>query len=460
MNEYMREPLGDEEQGLPQDRRRRHVVLVAIAVAIIAVLVWVVAANRGGKSAPGDAATDKAGMQGMEGMKMSSDGSVQLAASQIGEFGITFGTIEMRRLETEVRTVGIVSFDETRVTQVAPRFGGFVERLYVDFTGQPVQVGQPLLDVYSPDLVAAQEELLIARQLERTMDQSAVPGVPAASSNLLAAARRRLRLWNISDVQIEEILRSGQVQRALTLHAPASGVVIEKNVVRGQAIESGESLYTIANLSEVWVEAELREADAGSIRRGSIATIELAAFPGRPFMGRVEYVYPTLAETSRTLKARIALANAEGRLKPGMYATVRITTPGRTALTAPQSAIVRTGERTLVFVDMGGGRLMPHDIEIGRTGREYVEVLTGVEPGQRVVTSAQFLLDSESNLAEVMRAMTGMGGAASMEGMDMPGMDMSGGKGSGMPTDRGADVKSVKKGEQPTAPPSRSSPPR
>ena len=456
--------------GQPQETRetsgvgRRRLTVAVIATLAILAIVWAVAANRSGNDGE-SAKSDMAGMEGMpgmEGMNMSSDGSVQLAASQINEFGITFGTIEMRPLETEVRTVGIVGFDETRITQVVPRFSGFVERLHVDFTGQPVRVGQPLLNVYSPELVAAQEELLIARQLDHKMDQTAVPGVPAGSSNMLAAARRRLRLWNISDAQIDEVLRTGEVQRTLTLHAPASGIVVEKNVVRGQAIESGQSLYTIANLSEVWVEAELREADAGTVREGSGATVELAAFPGRPFTGRVEYVYPTLAETSRTLKARIALANSEGRLKPGMYATVRITTPGRTALTAPASAIVRTGERTMVFVDMGGGRLMPHDVETGRSGSEYVEVLAGVEPGQRVVTSAQFLLDSESNLGEVMRSMTSMGGAGSMEGMDMPGMDMpADAKKSAMPTDRGADIKGTMKGMQPAAPPApRPVPPR
>lgn len=467
MSEQTQEsPLAGKAPRQGSGTSRRKLIIGAIAALVIAAIIWAVAVNPRGDGTAGDTATrDMAameGMAGMEGMNTSSDGTVQLAASQISEFGITFGTVEMRALETEVRTVGIVGFDETRIAQVVPRFSGFVERLHVDFTGQPVRIGQPLLDVYSPELVAAQEELLIARQLERTMDQTAVPGVPAGSSNMLAAGRRRLRLWNISDAQIDEVLRTGVVQRALTLHAPASGVVVEKNVVRGQAVESGETLYTIANLSEVWVEAELREADAGTVREGSGATVELAAFPGRPFTGRVEYVYPTLAETSRTLKARIALANSEGRIKPGMYATVRITTPGRTALTIPASALVRTGERTMVFVDMGGGRLMPHDIETGRSGSEYVEVLAGVEPGQRVVTSAQFLLDSESNLGEVMRAMTGMGGAGSMEGMDMPGMDMpAGAKSSAMPMDRGADVKDAVKGMQPAAPPaSRSVPPR
>lgn len=412
----------------------RRLIAAGLVVVLVAVTVWIVAASGSDDDATETATTGEAGgMEGMAGMNMGGDGTVQLTAGQLSQCGITFGTVDMRMMENEVRTVGVVTFDETRIAQVAPKFGGFVERLHVDFTGQPVRRGQPLLEVYSPELVAAQEELLVARRLERTMDESTVPGVPAGSSNLLAAARRRLRLWDISDAQIDEILRTGEVRRTLTLHAPASGVVVEKNVVDGQAIQAGQTLYTIADLSEVWIDAELREADAGSVREGSGATIELAAFPGRPFKGRVEYVYPTLQEASRTLRARVAVANSEGRLKPGMYATVRITTPTRRALTVPTSAVIRTGERSMVFVDMGGGSLMPHEVETGRTGDEYVEILSGVEPGQRVVTSAQFLLDSESNLAEVMKAMMGQMGAGGsprsgqmgdMKGMDMPGMQM------------------------------------
>lgn len=368
-----------------------------------------------------------AGMEGMEGMdmggmQMSMDGSVHLTASQIRQFGITFDFAEQRTLSNEVRTVGIVNFDETRLAQVAPKFGGFVERLYVDFTGKPVRAGQPLVEIYSPELVAAQEELLLAAGLDQSLGESAVPGVSGGRSSLATAARRRLKLWDISDAQIDQILRTGKIRRTLTLHAPVSGVVIEKPVVRGQAVQAGQTLYTIADLSEVWVEAELREADAGSVTEGSAATVELAAFAGRPLVGRVEYIYPTLQNESRTLKARIAIPNPGGRIKPGMYATVRLSSPSRTALTVPSPAVVHTGERAVVFVDVGGGKIMPHEVEVGRATGRLTEILAGVEPGQRVVTSAQYILDSESNMAEVMKSMIGMMG----EGMDMEGMDMSG----------------------------------
>jgi RND family efflux transporter MFP subunit len=257
------------------------------------------------------------------------------------------------------------------------------------------------------------------------MGESPVPGVSASSSDLVRSARQRLKLWDIPDTQIEEILQSDSSTRTLTLYAPVSGIVVEKNVLAGQAVQRGERLYTIADLSVVWVEAELREADAGTVQEGSLASVELGAFPGRPISGRVEYVYPTLQAEARTLKARIAIPNAQGRLKPGMFATVRIAASARSALTVATAALVRTGERQIVFVDMGGGEIMPQEVEIGRVAGDYAEVLAGLEPGQRVVTSAQFLLDSESNLAEVMRSMVGQMNMSDMGQMDMnmPGME-------------------------------------
>jgi membrane fusion protein, copper/silver efflux system len=423
--------------------RVRRALFAGTVLVLIVAAAWVVSLTRDDSASTRGSTSDE--MAGMGGMSMTADGSVQLTARQIADFGITFGTADVRTLESEVRTVGIVTFDETRLTQVAPKFGGFVERLYVDFTGKAVQRGQPLLEIYSPELVAAQQELLLARRLERTMDESVVPGVPAGSSDLVAAARRRFQLWDISEAQIDQILSTGTVRRTLTLYAPASGVVVEKKVVQGKATMPGEHLYTIANLSEVWIDVELRESDVGMVRAGTGADVEFGAFPGRPFKGRVEYVYPTLQEQSRTVRARVAVPNSAGLLKPGMYATVRLQAPMRSALTVPSSAVLRTGERNIVFVDMGVGaqgiRLMPHDVELWRTAREYTEVLVGLEPGQRVVTSAQFLLDSESNLGEVMKAMMGQMGAGDMGNMkDMPGMEMKGMEG----MDKGADMKGMK----------------
>lgn len=410
-------------------------LLVGATAAAIALLAWAaVARTRDSAPSPAGGDAGKQGMAGMDhmaGMQMPSDGSAQLTADQIRRFGVTFGRVEERTLEDAVRTVGVVAVDETRLAQVAPRFGGFVERLYVETTGAPVRRGQALMSVYSPELYAAQQELLAARNLQRATGDGALPGMPASTLDLVAVARRRLTLGGMSETQVDEVVRTGEPLRTVTVHAPASGIVLEKNVVEGQSIQPGQALYTIADLSRVWVEAELRASDAAAVRVGSVADMVVEGLAGRGFRGTVEYVYPTVESTARTIRARVAVANGLGLLKPGMFATVRITTPVRRALTVPATSVVRTGERVVVFVDMGGGNLMPHEVELGREAGDYIEVLSGVDPGQRVVTSAQYLIDAESNLADVMRAMMGQ-----MGGGDMGGMDMG-----SMPADKGADVK-------------------
>ena len=381
-------------------RRTRWLAFSAIGVAAIAIAVWVwprPSPEPRGQARP--AAGQMEGMPGMENMPMGTGAAVEITPEHQRAFGITFGTAEQRPLADEIRATGSVVIDETRIVTVAPRFGGFVERLYVDFTGRPVTRGQPLLEIYSPELVSAQEELLLALRLEREM------GTPHGSSELARAARQRLRAWDISDAQIDEVIRTGEARRTIPLHAPASGVVIDKPVTRGQSVQAGEKLYSIADLSRVWVEAELREADAAAIRVGALADVELTGVPGRSLRGRVEYVYPTIQSEARTLKARISVPNPDGSVRPGMFATVRLRMAARSALTVPASAVINTGQRTLVFVDLGGGRFKPQEIIAGRTAGEFTEVISGVEPGQRVVTSAQFLLDSESNLAEVMKSM-------------------------------------------------------
>lgn len=409
--------------------------VAVLVIATVIALAWV-GVSRSRK--PDRAASDGGTMGGMQ----SNSGSVVLSASQLRQFGVTFDTVRLRTLESEVRAAGTITFDETRIAQITPKFAGYVERLFVNATGQTVSRGQPVAAVYSADLVAAQSELLLAARLDRSIGQNSVPGAQSAPT-LLAAARQRLRLWDISDAQIDNILRTGRAQRTLTLFSPVSGIVVEKNVVQGQSVMPGAQLMTIADLSTIWVVVELREADAGSVRPGTSATVELNAFPGQRIAGRVSYVYPTLQADARTIKARIPLANPSGRVKPGMYATVRLTSPMITALALPASAIVQTGDRSYVFVDEGGGRLMPHDVRLGRKGGDYIEVLSGVSAGQRVVTSAQFLLDSESNLGEVMRSMIQQGGSSGGPGGKMNGMTMPPNE-TGSTTDKGADMKGMK----------------
>lgn len=432
------------------------------AVALVAVVWAGVARYLGARVAtPAPAATKTAmgGMQGMQGMSSgdtaTSGAAVTFTAEQIRQFGVTFGSVEERRLDNQVRTVGTVTIDERNLTQITPKFAGYVERLFVNTTGQTVRRGEPLATIYSPELLAAEQDLLVAGRLAHASGGDTVPGVPGTGFDLLAAAKRRLSLWDISDAQIDSILKTGTVQRALTLYAPASGVVIAKYIVQGEAIQPGMALYQIADLSTVWIDVALRESDA-IVRPGSAATIELTSLPGRPFSGRVGYVYPTLDSTARTIHARVQVPNAGGLLKPGMYATVSLATPSRRALTVPTTAIVNTGERELVFIDLGGGRFVPHDVETGRTAGDYTEVLSGLEPGQRVVTSAQFLLDSESNLAEVMKSMMAQMNMSDVgRAQSMPGMDMSG-QGASHMNAKGAPMKGMKG----MTPPSSTSVPR
>lgn len=397
---------------------RRSLLAIGTVLVVFIILVIVqrqrdvpsdsVTASRKGTVAP-PGKTESAPMADMPGMTASDAGSATLSAADISKFGVTFATVELRPLSTVIRTVGNVVADETRTAKVTPKFSGYIEKLYVNFTGQPVRRGQPLATVFSQELLAAEQELLVAARLSRTIGSSAVPGVAGNTVDLVGAARQRLRLWDVSDAQIDAVLRTGRPIRSVTIFSPASGVVIDKKVVQGQAIQAGDELYTIADLSTVWIEAAIREADAGRVAPGTSASIELTAFPGRPLAGRVSYVYPMLTSQTRALVARIVIPNPGGLVKPGMYATVTLNTATESALAVPSSAVVQTGEKAIVFVDMGGGRLMPHTVQLGRSGGDYIEVLSGVTRGQRVVTSAQFLIDSESNLGDLMRSMTGTG---------------------------------------------------
>lgn len=409
---------------------------IALGAAVIALgVAGTIVFSATGESEGDVPAGQTRDMGGMDMGGMAMDGSIQLDANERSTFGVTFGTAEVRPLSRVIRTVGMVEFDERRMSYVSPKFAGWVEKLYVDFTGQPVRKGQPLLEVYSPELVAAQEELLLAARMATSVGQSEVRNVASGAGDLLDSARRRLTYWDISDAQIRRLIETGEVRKTLTLYAPVSGIVMEKDVFEGQAFRSGQNLYMIADLSGVWVNAEVFESAAALVREGMPAEVTIAALPGQSLAGRIEYVYPTVEDRTRSMRARISISNPRGELKPGMYATVTFRPELGEVLTVPNSAVLYSGERAVAFVDMGGGSIMPHELSIGVRGEGYVQVLQGIEPGQRVVTSAQFLLDSESNLAEVMKAMMVEMG---MSDMDME-MDMEGG--SPMNMDDGSPMK-------------------
>ncbi len=374
-----------------------------------------------------DSARATASDAAMPGMQMSADGSAMLSAAAIRQFGITFDSAVVRELRGSFRSVGTVSVDESGIVAVTTKVAGFIERLDAKVTGQRVTRGQVLAAIYSPEVLVAEEELLVAQRLRLQAENATTPD----DGSLLSAARRRLRLLDVSDALIDEILRANRVQRTTPIIAPVSGVLTERAVSQGQAVQVGMPLFTISDLSKLWIDVRIPAATGASVRDGMSASYTVSGAPGRTYTGRVSYIYPTVGDQSRTLSARVLVRNDDGVLKPGMFATVAIASPGRRVLTVPRAAVIETGDRSVVFVDMGGGQLMPHDVEVGAATTDLVEILAGLTSGQRIVTSAQFLLESESNMAEVMRSMIGMGTAkgssdTDMKGMDMKGMDMRG----------------------------------
>jgi len=353
---------------------------------------------------------------------------VRLDAESARRIGVTYATATVKPIVRALRTVGNVTFDETRLANVNPKIEGWVERLYVDFTGAPVRRGQPLLAVYSPMLVAAQEELILARRLA---DEAAARGserVTANARDLLDSARRRLRYWDIPDEEIRRIEESGAPQKTLVLNSPASGIVVEKTVVEGARIMPGMDLYRIADLSRVWVEGEVFEKDLSLVRLGQDARVTFEAYPGEVFTGEVTYVYPTVTMEARTGRMRVELANPGLRLKPGMYAKVELGgDESRSALMIPRSAVHFTGERALVFVRGADGVLAHRPITTGLVAGDDIEVLAGLGEGEVVVSSANFLIDAEANMGSSMVAMerdTGAAGAGLAGESDPAGHEM------------------------------------
>lgn len=324
---------------------------------------------------------------------------VHLDPERERRIGVTYATAELKLLERTVRTVASVTYDETRVSYVSPRIHGWVERIHVDFLGSPVQRGQPLVELYSPELVSAQEELLLARAL---VDETADAPEGRAHRNarrLLESARQRLDLWEIPRDQVRAVEETGETRRTLLLRAPVSGIVLDKSVFVGSHVSSGSTLYVIADLSRIWVEGEVFEKDLSLVRLGQSAHVQLESYAGETFHGIVDYIHPTVSVASRTGRIRVELSNPGGRLKPGMYAELRLDIPAeREVVVVPRTAVITTGERDLVFVRTADGMLTPREITLGLPAGREIEVVAGLEAGEVVVSSAAFLVDAESNL--------------------------------------------------------------
>jgi Cu(I)/Ag(I) efflux system membrane fusion protein len=333
---------------------------------------------------------------------------VHLSDQDARTLGVTYTTVGRETLERTIRTVGRVEAAEPRIADVTPKIDGFIEDLFVSYTGETVRQGQPLLSLYSPKLVAAQEELLTAVRMAARIDSGSGEAWLNAQA-MLEAARRRLEYWDITEEQITQIERTGEVTKTMTFVAPVSGIVLEKDVFEGQHVMSGMRMYRIADLSEVWIEGDVFEQDLQFVRLGAQAHIEVAAYPGEHRMVRVSFVYPTVDPRSRTNRVRVTVSNRDLRLKPGMYTTIYFDVViGRDILVVPREAIVITGERNIVFVRDADGMLQPREIVMGPAAAGRVQILDGLAEGETIVASANFLVDAESRLA---------GGGGSMAGM-------------------------------------------
>ena len=304
--------------------------------------------------------------------------------------GVKTATAERRPLSVTIRPVGKVVYDETRLTDISVKYRGWIRTLHVAESGQQVKKGETLFTIYSPELYTAQEEFLTAHRSRQASGERA--------GYLVDSARQRLRLWDLPDWQIDQLAERGKPWEAVPIVSPASGYVIEKNVVEGATVETGQRLYRIAQLDEVWVEAEVYESELPHVSVGQKAVVTLPYLPGKEFEGRVSFVYPYLDGPTRTAKVRVELPNAERTLKPDMYANVSLSADLGERLVVPESAVLYAGPRRLVFVDLGEGRLKPTRVEVGAKANGLVEVLSGLEAGDTVVTSANFLIAAESRL--------------------------------------------------------------
>jgi len=352
---------------------------------------------------------------------------VHLTGAQERALGVVYLTVESQALVRTIRTVGRVEAAEDLVADVTLKIDGFVEELYVSTTGEAVWKGQPLLTLYSPELVAAQEELLTAKRLASRVDQAAEEAWRSAQA-MLEAARRRLSYWDITDAQIEQIERTGEVTKTMTLTSPVRGIVLEKVVLEGQRVTPGLLLYRIADLSEVWVEGDVFEQDLQYVHLGSPSHIEVAAYRGEHIMSQVSFVYPTVDVASRTNRVRVTLPNPDLRLKPGMFATMYFDSQLPESVAVPLEAVLMTGTRNLVFVLDAEGMLQPREVVLGGQAGENIQILSGLEAGETIVGSANFLVDSESRLASTGGGMPGMqNGTGSEQADDNSDMsDMSG----------------------------------
>jgi len=331
---------------------------------------------------------------------------VQLSADQMQSIGVKTGTAEYKQLSDDIRATGTVDIDERLLSYVQVRFPGYIRKVFADATYQYVRKGEPLFTIYSPDLVATQQEYLLARQNQMAMSASSVDGVASGAASLSSAAEQRLQQWDIPEGEIAKLKETGKSIQYLTINSPVSGYITERNALPNMYAEPATRLYTVADLSRVWVNAQVFQNDIGRLKPGDIAAITVDAYPDRTFSGRIEDILPQVDMTTRTVKVRLAIGNPGIKLKPGMFVNVDLKSALGRQLVVPASAVFQTGTRQIVFIDHGNGSLEPKDVVLGPRVGDDIAVLKGLEAHQQIVTSANFLLDSESQLQAASGAYT------------------------------------------------------
>jgi membrane fusion protein, copper/silver efflux system len=323
-------------------------------------------------------------------------GSVEVTPEKRQLIGVQYGTVNYESSSDTVRAAARITLDETRVAKVQSKIEGWIDEVFADFTGKQVKKGEPLLTIYSPEALATQQEYLLAVKARSIMRES--PMARMDTTDLVETARRRLELWDIGERQLEELARTGKPLKNLTLYAPLTGYVMERNAYPKQRVTQDAVLYTLADLSRVWAVADVFEYEAASVRVGQAATLTLAYLPGRTFRGRVSYILPQVDPATRTLKVRVEFDNPGLALKPDMYGEVELRTGGARRLVVPQTAVLNSGDRQTVYMDLGNGYFEPRAVKIGRQIADRVEILSGLQAGEKIVISGNFLIDSESQL--------------------------------------------------------------
>lgn len=335
------------------------------------------------------------------------DGLVAIDPVTVQNIGVRTEVVQKRSLSRVIRTVGRVTYDERKIFHIHTKFSGWIEKLHVNFTGQSVRHNQPLISIYSPELVATQKEYLQAYDYHQSMETSGFDDVRARSASLLVATRRRLELWDITEAQIKRLEETREIKRSMVIYAPSNGIVVTMEAAReGMYVDPGMNLYTIADISQVWVEADIYEYELPWIQVGQTATMILSYYPGKEYEGAITFIYPFLEAKTRTLKIRLEFENSDLELKPDMYANVLISSDiTKDGVAVPIQAVIYSGKRNIIIIDRGEGLFEPREVTIGVEAEGYYHILKGVKEGEKVVTSAQFLIDSESNMRAAISSM-------------------------------------------------------